>query len=245
VGSVTCSILAANLVPTEINGNWKPVHLTLFYLSTILSRLDGEPEPSLALVGPLDDGGGGSGGVIFQNAEHPCQEEQLVDWATLQIVEGQDEEEGRLELIDEDQVYVLLGLRDEDDKAERAAKEAIAGAGADGDKGKAHAVEDTHGAAIPVDDDIPGERRILYDPNKPTLDLGTVYPSMEAFRFAVRQYAINEEYELKIVKTCPKKYVADCRDEGCPWHLIGNRQPDGKTIMVFICLLKCALSKYA
>jgi hypothetical protein len=128
-----------------------------------------------------------------------------------------------LELIDEDQVYVILGLRDEDDNAERAAKEVVARAGADGDKGKALAVEDTHGAAIPVDDDIPGETMILYDPKKPSMDLGTIYPSMEEFRLAVRQYAINEEFELKIVKTCPKKYVADCRDEGCPWHLIGNR----------------------
>lgn len=128
-------------------------------------------------MGPLDGdgGGGGTGGGIFQNAEHQCQEGQLVDWATLQIVERQDEEEGRLELIDEDQVYVILGLRDEDDNAERAAKEAVAGAGADGDKGKAPAVEDTHGAVIPVDDDIPGEMRILYDPNKPSMDLGVPF----------------------------------------------------------------------
>ncbi|XP_039803822.1 uncharacterized protein LOC120667900 [Panicum virgatum] len=153
------------------------------------------------------DGGGGSGGDnTFQNAEHPHQG-QLVDWDTLQIVERQDEEEGRMELIDEDQMYVLLGLRDEDDKAEQAAKEAVAAASADGDKGKAPAMEDTHGAAIPVDDDIPGERMILYDPNKPSMDLGTVYPSMEEFRLAVRQFAINEEFELKIVKTCPKNML--------------------------------------
>ena len=55
-------------------------------------------------MSPLADGGGGSGGDnTFQNAEHPHQE-QLVDWDTLQIVERQDEEEGRMELIDEDQV---------------------------------------------------------------------------------------------------------------------------------------------
>jgi len=96
-------------------------------------------------VGLLADGGGGGsgGGGIFENAEHPHQEGQLVDWATLQILERQDEEEGRLELIDEDQVYVLLGLRDEDDKAEQAAKEATTTAGADDDNEKAHAVEDT------------------------------------------------------------------------------------------------------
>jgi hypothetical protein len=66
-------------------------------------------------VGPLATGGGGG---IFQIGKHPHQEGHLVDWATLQILESQDEEEGMLELIDEDQVYVLLGLRDEDGKAE-------------------------------------------------------------------------------------------------------------------------------
>ena len=34
---------------------------------------------------------------------------QYIDWNTLQIVERQDEE-GRLEVIDEDQLYNLLGL---------------------------------------------------------------------------------------------------------------------------------------
>jgi hypothetical protein len=58
---------------------------------------------------------------------------------------------------------------------------------------------------------------------------------MKKFRLAVRQSVTNEEFELKIIKACPKKYVADCRVEECPWHLIGHRQPDEKTIMVFTC----------
>ena len=36
-----------------------------------------------------------------------------VDWDTLQIVEAHDDE-GRIELISEDQLYEILGLGDED-----------------------------------------------------------------------------------------------------------------------------------
>ncbi|KAG2620415.1 hypothetical protein PVAP13_3NG093160 [Panicum virgatum] len=41
---------------------------------------------------------------------------------------------------------------------------------------------DTVGAAIPVEDDVPGERILVYDPNNPCMDIGTVYPNMEEFR---------------------------------------------------------------
>ena len=45
-------------------------------------------------------------------------QEHAINWDELLIEERQDEEgEGRLEIIDEDQLYVLLGLRTEDETA--------------------------------------------------------------------------------------------------------------------------------
>ena len=38
---------------------------------------------------------------------------------------------------------------------------------------------DTTGAAVFVDDHVPGERIYGYDPNKPGMDIGTVYPNMK------------------------------------------------------------------
>ena len=37
---------------------------------------------------------------------------------------------------------------------------------------------DTTGAAIEVDDYLPGERTVVHDPNRPCMDLGTVYPNI-------------------------------------------------------------------
>ena len=78
-----------------------------------------------------------------------------------------------------------------------------------------------------------GERILVYDPNKPCMDISTVYPNMKEFRLAMRQFAINEELELHIVKSEPQRYIGDCNAEGCPWHIVGRRQPDGATIKVF------------
>ena len=91
---------------------------------------------------------------------------------------------------------------------------------------------DTNGAAIVVDDYLPGEIIVVHDPNRPRMALGTVYPNQQEFRLAVRQFAINEEFELDLEKTDPTRYIANCKAEDCPWHIVGRRQPDKKTIMV-------------
>jgi hypothetical protein len=59
-----------------------------------------------------------------------------------------------------------------------------------------------------------------------------VYSSMREFRLAVRQFAINEEFELNIYKTDPSRFIGYCKGEGCRWHIVGRRQHDGNTVMV-------------
>jgi hypothetical protein len=117
-----------------------------------------------------------------------------------------------------------LGLSDEEEKARKAA-------GVPTDKGKGPD-ENIEGAVLPVDDNIPGERVIVYDPDKPCMNLGSVYPDMKQFRLAIRQFAINEEFELRTQKTDPIRFIGNCMEEGCPWHLVGRTQPDHKTVMV-------------
>jgi hypothetical protein len=149
-----------------------------------------------------------------------------VDWNTLQIREVYDEYEGRLEYIEDDHVFELLGLRDEKEKARKAAEKGVAN-----DKRKDPDVN-TEGAALPVGDSIPGERVIVYDPDNPCMSLGSVYPDMKEFRLAIRQFAINKEFELHTEKTDPGRFIDNCMTEDCPWHIVGRRQPDKKTIMV-------------
>jgi hypothetical protein len=117
-----------------------------------------------------------------------------------------------------------LGLRDDEEKTRKAAGVAT-------DKGK-DPDQNTEGAALPVDDSIPGERVIVYDPDNPCMNLGSVYPDMKQFRLAIRQFAINKEFELHTEKTDPTRFIGNCMEEGCPWHIVGRRQPDHKTVMV-------------
>ena len=129
-----------------------------------------------------------------------------VEWDNLQIADTNDEEgEGRQEIIDEDQLFRLLGLRTEDDE-HRSQEQQASTEMENGPENRNATIEeeiDTAGAAIPVDDHVPGERILVYDPNNPCMDIGTVYPNMKEFRLAMRQFAINEEFELHIVKSEP------------------------------------------
>ena len=64
-----------------------------------------------------------------------------------------------------------------------------------------------------------------------------MYPNMKEFRVAMKQFAINEEFELHLVKTDKKRYIANCNADGCPWHINGRTQPDKTTVKVYNYLL--------
>jgi hypothetical protein len=51
---------------------------------------------------------------------------------------------------------------------------------------------------------------MVYDPNKPCMDIGTVYPNMVEFRLIVRQFAINKEFALHTVKTDTERFIGTC-----------------------------------
>uniref|UniRef100_A0A0A9G375 Transposase MuDR plant domain-containing protein n=1 Tax=Arundo donax TaxID=35708 RepID=A0A0A9G375_ARUDO len=121
----------------------------------------------------------------------------------------------------DEQMYVALGLRAEDERVQKAAQEgdiegATQGVGVQGGaaqggcaqggaaQGGAAARDDTHGAAIPVEDYAP--LQIIYDKDNPKFKLGTMFPNMKEFKLAVRQWAINTEFELATEKSCKTKF---------------------------------------
>jgi hypothetical protein len=87
-------------------------------------------------------------------------------------------------------------------------------------------------AAIPVDDSVPVEEEILYDKEDPSMYLGALFPSMEDFRMAIKQYAIKREIEIWGSKSDRKRYLGQCMAEGCPWRITARLRADGKTIRV-------------
>ena len=141
-----------------------------------------------------------------------------VDWDQLEILETVDEDgEGVQDIINEDRLFRLLGLRTDEEQNERRregeTKPEFEGAGDRDSLGKNRNADnaiDTSDAAIPVDDHVPREGPYVYDPNKPHMDIGTVYPNIKEFRLAMKQFAINEEFEVHIVKTDKTRYIGKC-----------------------------------
>ena len=73
------------------------------------------------------------------------------------------------------------------------------------------------------------DRRVIYDINNPVMEPGSLYPSMIEFRLAMRQYAIDNEFELGIETTNKSRYRGYCKgiglDEmGCEWSINAIRQ---------------------
>jgi len=85
----------------------------------------------------------------------------LVDWDSLRIEDNRDEE-GRIEIVDDEVMYELLGFRDEDEEADKATKAASKGCGQQNDDTRQRTEEvDTTGASIEVDDYLLGERTVV------------------------------------------------------------------------------------
>ncbi|XP_025806742.1 uncharacterized protein LOC112885310 [Panicum hallii] len=152
-----------------------------------------------------------------------------IDWNSLQVM-GQDEED-RMEIVSEEQLYVMLGLRDEDERAQKREE----------DNQMVRAMhrtvqsDDTVGAAIPVTDSIPDEVIIACDKDHPSMDLGTIYPTMTDFRMAVRQLAINKEFALGTEKSDKKRFRGFCKSSAdCTWRIVGTRQDDNKSTKVTV-----------
>ena len=53
-----------------------------------------------------------------------------------------------------------------------------------------------------MDDHIPSEDYVFYDRENPPMKVGTIYPSMDEFRAALRQHGIMGQFELGTQKSC-------------------------------------------
>jgi hypothetical protein len=217
-----------------------------------LSRLDSEPEDSVDAVEETPDVGSNDkprsveGTPDVGSSHEACDflassgaagHFGYVNWDDLQIENIFDKKgEGVLDIINEDQLFRLLGLRadgDQHDKPCEADAQAAAKRDSTAENRTIDIDIDTTGAAIPVDDHVPGEGLYAYDPNNTSMDIGTVYPNMKEFRLAMKQFAINKEFEYCIVKIDPTRFIANCKDEACSWHINGRRQPDMTTVKVY------------
>jgi hypothetical protein len=168
----------------------------------------------------------------------------IVDWSSL-VIEPDEAEKGLPDEkgipdekpVDENAMFALLGLKSEVD--ERGIK-----LGPIVVPTTAYDLHDTKGADILVDDKALEEPLIAWDERHPKMDIGTPYPNMVAFRKAIKQFAINGEFEYGTKKNEPARFRAFCKGqsikgEPCKWSLTASWQRDQNCVMVmiFLCFL--------
>jgi hypothetical protein len=118
--------------------------------------------------------------------DHVGGEQGRIDWDTIQIVETIDEEV-RLEIDNDDQLFAILGLKAEEERATKKDREAAT------NRSAGRVVPpigvDVGDAVVPIHDHIADEKLIMYDKDNPELKLEARFPSMDEFRLTVRTYA--------------------------------------------------------
>lgn len=155
----------------------------------------------------------------------------VVDWDSLQTEPIPEEQIGAaVSFMDEDAMYEFVGLREEDERAEKAKiaaeKEMENGACTGGD--------DLDGTDLAVHDLILGEDAVDYDREFEHMcfqlsayKVGSTYATMSEFRGAMRQHAIKEQFELGTEKSCTDRFRGYCKANGCPWAIVARLLHDG------------------
>jgi hypothetical protein len=155
-----------------------------------------------------------------------------VDWSTLVIEQNDD---GFNVPVDEDRMFAFLGLRDEDERPMGVIDATSAhNTNIDVVDNMNYEDVDTEGAAIPVDDHVSEEENIDFDMDNPNMEEGNTFPSMEAFRVALKQYAITGEFDIGTRRSEPGRFEGVCKAEQCKWKIKAKRLQHEGAIMVII-----------
>ena len=125
-------------------------------------------------------------------------------------------EEGRRDVPSEMQMYSELGLNEEVKAKENQRDESVLGGTSNLDQSEPINFGD-NSIDQPMEDFLPNEKRVMYDKMNPSMQPGSLFPNMQEFRIAMRQYAIKHEFELGIDVTSTTRYVGHCKAADCPW----------------------------
>lgn len=62
--------------------------------------------------------------------------------------------------------------------------------------------------------------------------VGQEFPDVKAFRNAVKEAAIAQHFELRVLKSDLVRYIAKCATEGCPWRIRAVKLPSAPTFVI-------------
>ncbi|GMJ05648.1 MUSTANG 3 [Hibiscus trionum] len=65
-----------------------------------------------------------------------------------------------------------------------------------------------------------------------TFVVGQEFPDVKAFRIAIKEAAIAQHFELRIIKSDLIRYFAKCATEGCPWRIRAVKLPNAPTFTI-------------
>jgi hypothetical protein len=137
-------------------------------------------------------------------------------------------------------MYHKLGLAVEDERENKEREDACYRRG---DGNNLDQLGGDGSAALPCVDFLQHETRVVYDSNDPVMEVGSLYASMTEFRLAMRQYAIDKEFELGIEASTTKKYRGYCRGGDCPWSINARIERDGSPTII-VCILNQELNLF-
>ncbi|XP_050238390.1 uncharacterized protein LOC126687878 [Mercurialis annua] len=74
--------------------------------------------------------------------------------------------------------------------------------------------------------------RIITDPNQKEVYVGQIFKDKTIMKTCLSLYAIANNFQFKVIKSCTIEYVLNCLDRNCKWSLRASR--DGRTSMFLI-----------
>jgi hypothetical protein len=157
-----------------------------------------------------------------------CSEFQIVNvnWELIQIEDKLDDE-GKLEFPSEEQLYLVLELKEEDDREKQEKERKTCG---DSHYNGGNVCDDSS-AAISIFQHL-SEEKVMFDRNNSVMEPGSFYPNMKEFRLVMRQYTIDKEFELGVEATDMRTYREYCRRGNCPWSINARLEHKGWDIAV-------------
>jgi hypothetical protein len=119
------------------------------------------------------------------------------------------DDKGRLELLSEEQMYSILGMKKENEKEEQEREGRRCGVGSSSAR---KGCEDGS-ATIPIFQNLPGEK-MVFDRNNLVIKSGSLYHSMK-------------EFELGIEATDKRRHIGYCRCRDYPWSIAARVKNKG------------------
>jgi hypothetical protein len=152
--------------------------------------------------------------------EHSKSDDKFIDWSDFTFVPDEQLDGDATVLVDEELIYEAMGFRDQDEGIAEGSKEIPV------PEIPPEVQAEMEAAAVPVDDNKAAEPMFFYDRDNPEMTVGTLYPSMDEFRLALKQHDVVKDFELGTEKSDKSEFRCFCKSKGCPWIIRAKTQRD-------------------